>query len=106
MINKSGDRRYPPNFNNKKVVNKDSGEQKVLRYTTDSFVKELIGKNIEILLVNSTIIKGRLVELGMYDILIEVTRNKEIIVQNTKMIKPLTTQIIVLKSAIITVEVL
>lgn len=94
------------NSNNKQKVVNDFGGKKILRYTHDTLTKELIGKNVEIWMVDKTKLNGKLVEVGMYDILIEVTRNKEIMVQNTKMIKPTTIQIIVLKSAIITVEVL
>ena len=103
---KNNSRENISNYNNKQDVNKDSGEQRVLRYTNDTLKKDLIGKTVEILLVNSTILKGKLLQVGMYDILIEITRNKELTMQNTKMYKPVISQIIVLKSAIITVEVL
>ncbi|MCL4452812.1 MAG: hypothetical protein M1317_01745 [Candidatus Thermoplasmatota archaeon] len=103
---KNNSRENISNYNNKQDVNKDSGEQRVLRYTNDTLKKDLIGKTVEILLVNSTILKGKLLQVGMYDILIEITRNKELTMQNTKMYKPVISQIIVLKSSIITVEVL
>lgn len=103
---KNNSRENISNYNNKQDVNKDSGEQRVLRYTNDTLKKDLIGKTVEILLVNSTILKGKLLQVGMYDILIEITRNKELTMQNTKIYKPVISQIIVLKSAIITVEVL
>ena len=103
---KNNSRENISNYNNKQDVNKDSGEQRVLRYTNDTLKKDLIGKTVEILLVNSTILKGKLLQVGMYDILIEITRNKELTIQNTKIYKPVISQIIVLKSAIITVEVI
>ena len=103
---KNNSRENISNYNNKQDGNKDSGEQRVLRYTNDTLKKDLIGKTVEILLVNSTILKGKLLQVGMYDILIEITRNKELTIQNTKIYKPVISQIIVLKSAIITVEVI
>ena len=67
-----------------------SSEKKPQRYTKDSFTKELIGKVVKISLVNGSVVQGRLLELGMYDVKLQTSQN----------------QLIVLKSAILTVEVL
>ena len=67
-----------------------SSEKKPQRYTKDSFTKELIGKVVKISLVNGSTLQGRLIELGMYDIRVQTSQS----------------QLIVMKSAILTVEVL
>ena len=75
--------------NNRNQVYKGS-EKKPQRYTKDSFTRELIGKVAKITLTNGSVVQGRLLELGMYDIKLQTSQN----------------QLIVLKSAILTVEVL
>ena len=67
-----------------------SSEKKPQRYTKDSFTKELIGKVVKITLTNGSVVQGRLVELGMYDVKLQTSQN----------------QLIVMKSSILTVEVL
>lgn len=76
-------------FNNKNQTFKSS-EEKPQRYTKDSFVKELIGKVVKLTLINGTVVQGRLIELGVYDIKVQTLQS----------------QLIVMKSAIMTVEVL
>ena len=76
-------------YNNRNQAFKGSAE-KPQRYTKDSFTKELIGKVVKISLVNGSTLQGRLIELGMYDIKLQTSQN----------------QLIVLKSSIMTVEVL
>jgi sRNA-binding regulator protein Hfq len=66
------------------------GPGKAQRYSKDSFTKELIGKVVKITLTNGSVVQGRLLELGMYDIKLQTSQN----------------QLIILKSAILTVEVL
>ncbi len=82
------------NSNDFKGVFKDKDKStpsgKPERYNRDSFVKELIGKVLKIILVNGEEIQGRLVELGMFDICIQTSQAR----------------LIVLKSAIIAVEVI
>ena len=68
----------------------ENRENKPLRYSKDSFTKELIGKVVKISLVNGQEIQGRLLELGMYDIKFQTSE----------------AQLIVLKSAILTVRVM
>ena len=65
-------------------------EKKPQRYSKDSFTKELIGKVVKISLINGSVVQGRLLELGMYDIRVQTSQS----------------QLIVMKSAILTVEVL
>ena len=76
-------------YNNRNQVYKGS-EKKPQRYTKDSFTKELIGKVVKLTLTNGSTLQGRLIELGMYDIKVQTATN----------------QLIILKSAILTVEVL
>lgn len=64
--------------------------EKPQRYSKDSFTKELIGKVVKISLVNGSTLQGRLIELGMYDVKLQTSQN----------------QLIVMKSSILTVEVL
>jgi small nuclear ribonucleoprotein (snRNP)-like protein len=99
-------------FNNNKNVfknsPKDSGpiqDRKPLRYSKDSFVKELIGKNIQIELVNGKILTGKLVDLGMFDILLELKSTESFNVSGKTMSRDVVRRIIILKSAIISVEV-
>lgn len=75
--------------NNRNLTFKGS-EKKPQRYTKDSFTKELIGKVVKISLINGSTLQGRLIELGMYDIRVQTSQS----------------QLIVMKSAILTVEVL
>lgn len=78
--------------NNASHVFKDSAgqkEEKPLRYTKDSFVKELIGKPMKITLINGSVIQCRLMELGVYDIKVQTMEG----------------QVIIMKSAILTVAV-
>ena len=65
-------------------------EKKPQRYTKDSFTKELIGKVAKLTLTNGSVVQGRLLELGMYDVKLQTSQN----------------QLIILKSSILTVEVL
>lgn len=76
-------------YTNRNVTFKGS-EKKPQRYSKDSFTKELIGKVVKISLVNGSTLQGRLIELGMYDIKVQTATN----------------QLIILKSGILTVEVL
>ncbi len=77
-------------FNDKNRLYKDSTPQKPLRYSKDSFVKELLGKEVKITISDGSLIQGRLLELGMYDILIQTSAGL----------------LIIFKSGILTVEVI
>jgi len=101
------------NYNNNrgKIFNgyaKDSGtqERKPLRYSEDSFTKQLIGKTITIELVNGKILKGKLLNLGMYDVLIETKSAETVNIAGKQMTKDVIKNLIILKSAICTVEVM
>ena len=75
-------------YNDRENVFKGSG--KAQRYSKDSFTKELIGKVVKLTLTNGSTLQGRLIELGMYDIRVQTSQS----------------QLIVMKSSILTVEVL
>ena len=64
-------------------------EKKTERYSRDSLTKEKIGKAAKFALANGQEIQGRLLEVGMYDILVQTTQGI----------------LIILKSGILTVEV-
>jgi len=93
--------------NNRKNVFNNSGtlEKKPQRYGQDSFVKELCGKTIQIELTNGKILKGKLLELGMFDVRIEVKSVENFIVSGQTLTKDVNKNLIVMKSSIISVEV-
>ena len=90
------------NYNQPKPPFKPQEEVKPLRYSKDSFTKELIGKTIILNLSNGKELQGRLIELGMYDVLIEISEKKEFA---TGLFKDMQKKIIVMKSAIVSVEI-
>ncbi len=96
--------RNSPNSNGNKEIAKNTEEKNHSRYVThsqghiDNFDVCLIGKNIKITLLNGTSIQGQLRFYGMYDVVI-TTQNQFRTMTTTK-------DIIIMKSAIITVEVL
>jgi len=99
------------NNNRGKIFNsyaKDFGtqERKPLRYSEDSFTKQLIGKTITIELVNGKILKGKLLNLGMYDVLIETKSAETVNIAGKQMTKDVIKNLIILKSAICTAEVM
>ncbi|MGP6240155.1 hypothetical protein ACNF40_07070 [Cuniculiplasma sp. SKW4] len=79
--------------------------EKPLRYSQDSFVKELIGKKIKICLTNQEIFEGNLKQLGMYDILLSVSIPEKIIISGKEMIRDSQKDRIFMKSSIVWVEV-
>lgn len=98
-MNKENRGVYSSNYNankvyktyDKNVIHKSDNESKTpsgkpLRYTQDSFTKELIGKKIRITLVNGSITEGELQELGMYDIQIKSLQNNLIILKSAIMV--------------------
>lgn len=90
-------------FNKGKEVFNNSG--KPLRYSQDSFVKELIGKKIRISLINQEIFDGTLKQLGMYDILLSLSIREKIMISGKEMIRDSNKDRIFMKSAIVWVEV-
>ena len=100
------EKRVKFNSNNKTEVHKHSGEQKIQRYSTDSFTKELIGKRIKISLTNNTMAEGFLKQVGMFDILVEVKATQNIVVDGKNLSREAVKSIIYLKQHIVCVEVL
>ncbi len=94
------------NKNNKDLKvfkdNESNKVQKPLRYGTDDLNKTLLNKNLKITLINGREITGILSNLGMYDLTIKTKTNQ---VFNGNITREVEKPIIVLKSAIATVEV-
>ena len=91
--------------NNAPGVFKNS-EKKPLRYSQDSFVKELIGKNIRISLTTQEVFEGVLKELGMYDFLLEVKVSEKITISGKEVFRESRKARIFMKSSVAWVEVL
>lgn len=81
-------------------------EKKPLRYSQDSFIKDLIGKKIRISLTTKEVFDGVLKELGIYDILMEIKTTETINVSGKEMSRDTTKQRIFMKSNIVWAEVL
>ena len=98
-------------FNNKEKVlkdtdgNKDNGNnaKKPLRYDQDDVNKSLLNKNLKITLINGREIIGVLSNLGMYDLTVKAKITQ---VFEGNISREVEKPIIILKSAIATVEVL
>ncbi|MGP6221054.1 hypothetical protein [Caldiplasma sukawensis] len=101
-MNKEGDK---GNVNSNKTTEVFKHSERPLRYSQDSFVKELIGKRIRICLTNNEIFEGNLKQLGMYDILMSVAIQEKIIISGKEMIRDSQKDRIFMKSAIIWIEV-
>ena len=84
----------------------NTNDKKPLRYSRDSFVKELIGKNIRISLTTREVFEGTLRELGMYDFLIETKVAEKIIISGKEVTRDSQRQRIFMKSSVVWVEVL
>ena len=93
------------NNNKSKVVN-NSVQQKIQRYSQDSFTKLLIGKKIKLTLDNNTIVEGTLKQVGMFDTLLEVKATQNIVIDGKKLSRDFLQSIIYLKQHIVSVEVL
>lgn len=79
---------YKPSYRNEKP--QEPQEKKPLRYSEDSFTKDkVIGKVVKITLITGKEVQGKIVEIGMYDILIQTSQAR----------------LIVMKSAIVSIEV-
>lgn len=86
-----GDMRDKSQNNNKDGVFNNAHSGKPLRYTHDSLTKDLIGKSVTISLIGGRIEAGILREVGMYDLCLEMSNKRNLII---------------LKSAILTVTVI
>lgn len=75
-------------------------ENETLKYTHDTFTKDKIGKMVLIELTNGTMVKGKLLEVGKFDISMEVHPDIGIEGFGTGMDITKWISIIVLKSAI------
>ena len=100
---------FPPervkgNGNNVSGVFK-SDQTKPLRYSHDSFVKELIGKKIRISLTTNEVFEGILKEVGMYDVQLAINIPEKIVVSGKEMVKETTKFRIFFKSSIVWIEV-
>jgi small nuclear ribonucleoprotein (snRNP)-like protein len=101
-MNKEGMERVGISNKTKEVFNHS---EKPLRYSQDSFVKELIGKKIRICLTNNEIFDGTLKQLGMYDILLSVSISEKIMISGKEMTRDTQKDRIFMKSSIVWVEV-
>ena len=80
-------------------------QKKPLRYSQDSFVRELINKKIRISLTTQDVFDGTLKQLGMYDILLEIKISEKINVEGMEITREATKERIFIKSNIVWVEV-
>lgn len=102
---------YKNNKGNNPYFNKDSklfkdndsnNVKKPLRYGEDELNKNQVGKTVKVTLINGVEIAGILSNLGMYDLTIK-TKVKQVF--NGNLTREVERSVIVLKSAIATVEV-
>lgn len=93
------------NNNKSKVVN-NSVQQRIQRYSQDSFTKLLIGKKIKLTLDNNTIVEGTLKQVGMFDTLVEVKATQIIVIDGKNLSRDFVKSIIYLKQHIVSVEVI
>ena len=82
-----------------------NNDKKPLRYSRDSFVKELIGKNIRISLTTREVFEGILKELGIYDFLVEVTVAEKITISGKEVTRDSKKQRVFMKSSVAWIEV-
>ncbi len=88
---KGGDKRIQDNNPSGVFKDKQIPSGKPLRYSKDSLTKDLIGKSVVISILGGKNEAGILKECGMYDILLEMSNKRTLII---------------LKSAILTVAVM
>ena len=103
-MNKEG-RYEPPEY--RKGNSNNTGElfkrdQKLKRYGEDALNRGLLGRKVKLTLLNDLTIEGNLSNLGMYDLSISQKVQEKI----GPLIREMDKVIIVLKSGILTVEVL
>ena len=83
-----------------------NSERKPLRYSHDSFVKELIDNNIRISLTTKDVFEGVLKEIGMYDFLLEIKVSEKLIISGKEVTRDSRKQRIFLKSSVAWIEVI
>lgn len=87
------------------ILFKNDRPEKPLRYSQDSLTKVLIGKAVKITLLNNQTLTGRLKDVGVYDISVEVNKTVEMEISGKKITKDRTVTVIMQKGALATVEV-
>lgn len=75
------------------------------RYSEDSLTKSLIGKAVSITLLNNQTVAGRLKDVGMYDISVEVNKTIELEISGKRIMKDQPTIVIIQKGALATLAV-
>lgn len=103
MINKGEERK--PQTDHAAGVFKNTPSGKPLRYSEDSLTKVLIGKAVSITLLNNQTVTGRLKDVGMFDIAVEVTKAIELEISGKRIIKDQPTIVIIQKGALATLAV-
>ncbi len=108
-MNKNGGFRTPEKVkgnssNSTEVFN--NSQKKPLRYSRDSFVRELIGQKVRISLTTQEVFEGTLKQVGMYDCLIEVKIAETINVSGKEITREATKKRIFMKSNIVWIEVI
>ena len=83
----------------------NNSQKKPLRYSQDSFVKEIIGKKVRISLTTNEVYFGILRQLGMYDILMEIKTTETINASGKEITRDTTKNRIFMKSNIVWIEV-
>ena len=84
----------------------NNSQKKPLRYSQDSFVKELIGQKVLISLTTQEVFEGILRQLGMYDCLLEIKTTEVINVSGKEITREATKNRIFMKSNIVWIEVI
>ena len=101
--NRKGSNNFNYNKGGKVYNNSDSNNiKKPLRYGEDDLNKSQVGKNVKVALINGVEITGILSNLGMYDLSVK-TKVKAVL--NGNLTREIEKSIIILKSAVATVEV-
>jgi hypothetical protein len=80
--------------------------KKPLRYSKDSFTKELVGKRIRIKTTTNEIFEGSLREIGMFDCLVEVKTTENYDVGGRTMTRDTTKNLIFMKGQLVWLQVI
>lgn len=108
MIKEKGGFRTPERVNGRLSHASEvfrNSQKKPLRYSQDSFIKELIGEKIRISLTTSEVFEGILRQLGMFDCLVEIKEVEKINVSGKEITRDTTKNRIFMKSNIVWIEV-
>ena len=108
-MNKNGGFRTPERVNEQ--LNHAGGvfnnsQKKPLRYSKDSFTRELLGKHIRMKTTSNEIFDGTLKEIGMFDVFLEAKSTETYNINGKTMTKDVTKNIIFLKGQIVWIEVI